>query len=250
MHDNTKMLQGRIKMWKNYFLAFFNIAISGLPLLLAFGFSVYLSYWLLLIIFLLCTSWNLSGDMIIISFVLKANRIHTSEAVMQFLQERFTPHTVANFYCISNTIPFYFFINKKKIIISSALIQNLKISKEMSLYIEDTKYIISRKILLLSLFGYTIASWIARVLTMLVALGVRICLAVVMFLATGGLWNSKKAMKAISFGVLIGGMIVKINDFYNCISDKIIDWLLKKTLEGSLLVVELDNATISECSKK
>lgn len=69
------------------------------------------------------------------------------------------------------------------------------------------------------------------------AIAVKIVMRIVMLIVAGALFGTaKEAGEAISIGVVLGKLVLKINDSVNYLQDRFVEWLVRQTVLGHFSV--------------
>lgn len=96
------------------------------------------------------------------------------------------------------------------------------------------KLVLSRKALLLSIFCYVLILRFIELWMVIGAAVVRLVFAVVAVIVTGSFYEGfHKMMEAIWIGAALGKVIWKINECFNFIQDKMVEFVMKRTMTGT-----------------
>ena len=119
-----------------------------------------------------------------------------------------------------------------------AKMQVLLCRKPDSLLYPDEAYIpnlvLSRKTLLLSIFCYVLILRFIELWTIIAAVIVRLVFAAIAVIVTGSFYEGvHKMMEAIWIGAALGKVVWKINECFNFIQDKMVEFVMKRTMTGT-----------------
>lgn len=202
-------------------------------------------------LFILLSSWNPIGEIIIILNLHAKKILHDQD--MLFALNQYQKYLLKNNLIEEQCSLYYtnikflscFPISRKKIIvplsIEGQIINNgcqfliSSIPKERY----DANLMFSRRALLLSIVGYEIVFRLIELWAIIFAFAVRAIFALVMVLATGSIFGCAKDVgNAISFGSFLGNIAIKINDIINSLQDKIINLIVTLTMDNSIKSLE------------
>ena len=240
-------------MWKNYVFAAINVMVSSLPIWVTWDPVVGTCYCGGAILLLLLLSWNTLGTFLAVHFVFRAKPLPQDATIAPAMNQYL--HTVigkglmeergSTIYYTGSEIPYCIPVNKCNIVISLALEERLQrdgvnlLLQGVPEDVYDTKLMISRNALLLSLISYAIVIRFMEFWVVIFAVAIKLIFSLAMLIVTGALFGSGREMvNAISLGSLIGTVALKINDIANYIQDKIIELVMKWTLTNSFQFVE------------
>ena len=238
-------------MIKNYGLTMLNICIAGLPILITWEPKIYFCYLGILCLFLLMLSWNPLGEIIIL-LTIHAKKVPINSYMFSALNQ-YLEHLVINNFMEERCSVYYsdikstlcFPISRKRLIVPLNL--ECKIIKQGKQFLTDSTsegiysfaIIFSRRLLLLSIVGYVITFRIMEIWAIIFAFAVRIIFALVMLLASGALFGSRKEVgNAISFGSFLGDIALKINNIVNFVQINIVNLILKISMNNSIRYFE------------
>ena len=235
-------------MWKNYLFAALNVAVSGLGILLGWDLFLYSIYCAFAILLIALTAWNTIGDWCVILFAFHAKRV-PQEALMMPALQRYLSQAVAGdkflrpgckFYYAESRIPYFIPISRKKVVLSLALEDYLIQDRNGSLYRDVPldayipKVVFSRKVLLVSILCYVLILRFLEIWAIVAVAILKFCGAVIVVIVTGGFWEGiGKLLQAIWIGMALGALAWKINEFASCLQDKAVDFLMKRTMQGT-----------------
>lgn len=237
-----------IEMWKNYMLAALNVAVAGLPFLVGWDLVLYGVYCGFAVLLLGLTAWNPVGDWFSILFVFYAKAVPEEALIMPALR-RYLREAISGkgylkpkcrFYYAESRIPYFIPISRKRVVLSLALEDYLIHDYDGNLYrdVPDEAYIpnlvLSRKTLLLSIFCYVLILRFIELWTIIAAVIVRLVFAAIAVIVTGSFYEGfHKMMEAIWIGAALGKVIWKINECFNFIQDKMVEFVMKRTMTGT-----------------
>ena len=234
-------------MIKNYCLAVVNLLIVSLPILTIWEINFYLAYFAILIIIVFLLSWNFAGEMVIIKIIFNAKKMQSNADMFPilnaYLNEIFKSNlmrkNVTIFY-VDSLVPYYIPISKTRVVVSLALEQKIITEGQNFLFnkisenIYNLKLIYSRRILLLSLFVYIITIRVIELWTMVFAIMVKLICAIIIVCVNGALFGSgRDFVNSFLGGIALGSLFVKINDLFNLIQDKLVNWIMKISMSIS-----------------
>ena len=235
-------------MWKNYMLAALNVAVAGLPFLVGWDLVLYGVYCGFAVLLLGLTAWNPVGDWISILFVFYAKAVPEEALIMPALR-RYLREAISGkgylkpkcrFYYAESRIPYFIPISRKRVVLSLALEDYLIHDYDENLYrdVPDEAYIpnlvLSRKTLLLSIFCYVLILRFIELWTIIAAVIVRLVFAAIAVIVTGSFYEGvHKMMEAIWIGAALGKVVWKINECFNFIQDKMVEFVMKRTMTGT-----------------
>lgn len=131
-------------------------------------------------------------------------------------------------------------ISRKRVVLSLALEDYLIHDYDENLYrdVPDEAYIpnlvLSRKTLLLSIFCYVLILRFIELWTIIAAVIVRLVFAAIAVIVTGSFYEGvHKMMEAIWIGAALGKVVWKINECFNFIQDKMVEFVMKRTMTGT-----------------
>ena len=131
-------------------------------------------------------------------------------------------------------------ISRKRVVLSLALEDYLIHDYDGNLYrdVPDEAYIpnlvLSRKTLLLSIFCYVLILRFIELWTIIAAVIVRLVFAAIAVIVTGSFYEGvHKMMEAIWIGAALGKVVWKINECFNFIQDKMVEFVMKRTMTGT-----------------
>lgn len=143
--------------------------------------------------------------------------------------------------------PYFIPISKRTFIVSISLQDELIQQGEQLLrtHVPSDVYsagqINARKILLLTVFGYIVTLRLLELWAIIFAVAVKIVMSIVMLIVTGALFGTaKEAGDAISIGVVLGKLVLKMNDFANYLQDRFVEWFVRQTVLGHFRVAISD----------
>lgn len=94
--------------------------------------------------------------------------------------------------------------------------------------------VLSRKTLLLSIFCYVLILRFIELWTIIAAVIVRLVFAAIAVIVTGSFYEGvHKMMEAIWIGAALGKVVWKINECFNFIQDKMVEFVMKRTMTGT-----------------
>lgn len=238
-------------MIKNYCLTILNIIIAGLPILFIWEPKIYFCYFGSMCLFVLLSSWNPLGEIVIILNLRAKKILHNRDmffALNQYLKYLLKNNLIeeqCSLYYTNIKFLSCFPISRKKLIVPLNMEDQI-INKGDQFLINsipkeryETSLMFSRRVLLLSIVGYAIVLRIIELWAIFFAFAVRAIFALVMVIATGSIFESAKDVgNAISFGTFLGNIAVKINDIVNSLQDKIINLIMTLTMENSIKSLE------------
>ena len=144
------------------------------------------------------------------------------------------------FYYAESRIPYFIPISRKRVVLSLALEDYLIHDYDENLYrdVPDEAYIpnlvLSRKTLLLSIFCYVLILRFIELWTIIAAVIVRLVFAAIAVIVTGSFYEGvHKMMEAIWIGAALGKVVWKINECFNFIQDKMVEFVMKRTMTGT-----------------
>lgn len=237
-------------MGRNIGFATFNILIIAVFFGLIWGFEGY-AYAVgihIILIGLLC--WNPVGDWIVATIILQGKHIPSGAdmeiVIGQYLRDlvslgvlEYKPYRHLMY--TKSKLSYFLPVSTRFFVVSfslqTPLIQNgaqlLHSRIDNGTY--DRKLMCSRRVLLLTAFGYMIAMRILEVWAIIFATGVKLLVTLCVLLASGALFGSGSDIAGwSSIGYAIGTIIVKINDIVNSIQDKVVEWLIKVAVSASI----------------
>lgn len=235
-------------MWKNYGLAALNVAVAGLPILAGWDVSLYLIYWGLALLLLAMVVWNPVGELCVVWFVFHARRVPDEALIMPALRRYLRDATSkgdylkqkCRFYYAESRIPYFIPISRERVVLSLALEDYLIQDHTGALYRDVPKeayipkMVFSRRLILLSILCYVLILRFIEVWTIVAVALVRFIGAVVMMIVTGAFFEGLgKMLEAICVGVALGTIAWKINEWFSFIQDKIVEFLMERTMKGT-----------------
>ena len=244
-------------MIKNYILTAANVLIAGWFLCLMFDPAFYLFYLTIAMLFLALLCWNAVGELLVVYIVFRARRMPVDALIAPVLQEYLTSETTnrnlleegCTVYYADSKVPFFLPVSRRRAVISLAL-ENALIEYGAGVLrrgVPPETYIpqilFSRRLLLLAILVDSIMLRVMELLTIALAFLTRILFAFIVAIVTGAIFDNPKAIwNSLSIGYFLGAVVVKINDAYNYVQDKIIEWLMKGIKAYSFAFITEDNA--------
>jgi len=235
-------------MAANYMLVVLNVLIAGLPVWSTYEFPGYLVYLGLAVLFLALLCWNRAGEFLVVRLVFRAKPLPSDALIAPPVQKYLSSAAIRRtmleencaVYYANSRIPYFMPVSKQSVVISLALENHLiadgtKILERgvcQEAYVPQ--YVFSRRLLLLAILIDVIMIRLVELWTVFFAFMAKAICAIAMVIATGAIFEGPKELyNAISWGKVMGLLAVKINDWFNYIQDKFIEWLMKTTKANS-----------------
>lgn len=247
-------------MSKNYILAFVNVLIFALPALFMYDVIIYLFYALFLVIIILLFAWNAIGDFIIVRVVYRGKKLPTTammkpsvDGYINYLRESgLVKAEKVRCYWANRRSNSFIQISPQCCLISNALDDPLikygakLLINSVSAEMYKRSFLISRKVLLLSIVGYAITLRILELWAVFVVLFCRVLMAIVMLITSGSLFGTaSEAYDAMTFGSLLGLFlgkgVIKLDKLINIVQDTISEFFANTAVDISINEIDCES---------
>ena len=247
-------------MNRNLLLSAVNVLVISIPFGLTWGMEGYLFACAAQILLVSLLFWNVVGDAILAFFIFQGKAI-PANAEMRPVIERYMNYLISTHVLegpgskillwADSIQPYFIPISKRTFIVSISLQDELIQQGEQLLrtHVPSDVYsagqISSRKILLLTVFGYIVTLRLLELWAVIFAVAVKIMMSIVMLITTGALFGTaKEAGDATSLGVVLGNLGLKGNDAVNYLQDYFTEWLVRETVLGHFQAATSDMPVI------
>lgn len=241
-------------------MAFINIIISGLPLLVILHPIVFLIYCGICVIFILLFCWNSLGDSLIVIHSCHARILENDDLIFpiihkynDFLRNKsFVANENVHYFYTDSQTPYWFSISKNTIIFSrilenSILDNGVNFFESISDKSYESKLLLSRKVVLLSVLCYNFIFFIMKIWMVFFSFAIKFMFSLVMVLVTGALFERPRdVLNAVHIGAFMGEIALFVNKVMCFIQDKMISFVMKKTCNDTLNFVENKNTINTE----
>lgn len=248
---------------KNYMLSALCILLMGLFCWNSWGTTICLLFLASVFLYLLLLSGSPLGELLILHFIFRARPMPSSAAMAPAVQTylescksqgKLSPKKHTAYYADSET-RYFMPLSKRRVVISLALQDELIESGPVILFrgVPPESYIpavmLSRRVLLLLILGIFLILWIAEKLAILTALFIKAICTLVMLLVTGAIFYGLHAIwNAIALGRALGSLITKIQDLFQPLEDRLIEWLMRFTATCSFQSLQNDSVVVPDRS--
>ena len=241
---------------KNYALALLNMVIAGLPILLTWDPIIFLCYFGGAAAILALTAWNVVGDVIAIFCVFHGDLVPPDALIRPALDRYFKTAAdqgllradAAAYYATSGT-PYFIPLSGKRVMLSLALEDWLlqdgagRLFQAVPREAYDAGVMASRKVLLLSLFCYVLVIRLMELWAIFFAVAIKAIMALAMMITSGAFFEGfHEMLEATLFGCALGVVIVKVNDLFNFLQDKVVNWIMDSTMKSSFDFLQQEGA--------
>lgn len=243
-------------MAKNYMLSAVLMLLQGLFCWINWGITAYFSYLVVAAVCLLLLSWSTLGDILILRLVFRAQPMPGSAqmapAVRAYLEDckfrgDLSSKTCTAYYADSE-VRYFMPVSRRRVVISLALQDELISAGPIILFrgVPSESYIpavmLSRRVLLLSILGVLAILYVAEILATLIAFVTKAICSLAMLIATGAIFYGLRAIwNAIALGRALGSLVLKIQDLFQLLEDRLIEWLMRFTAACSFRSLQHDN---------